>query len=308
MTSRDIIVAPVITEKSMAGTAFQQYAFEVHAGASKTQIKSAIREIFKVDVIKINTVNVMGKSKNFARRGQRTSGKQSDWKKAIVTLAPGQKIELGGVTTSSNKMAVKKYKPTSAGRRFITTADFSEITKNEPEKSLLEVRKKHSGPQQQRPHHDAPQGRRARASSTASSTSSATRMTIPAKVAAIEYDPNRTARIALLHYRDGEKRYILAPDGLEVGDVVVSGPDADIKIGNALPLANIPLGTDDPQHRAAARQGRPARALGRLRRRSSWPRKATTRRSACRRARCASSKSTAARRSVSSATSITRTK
>jgi large subunit ribosomal protein L23 len=97
MTSRDIIVAPVITEKSMAGTAFQQYAFEVHNAATKTQIKSAIREIFKVDVVKINTVNVLGKSKNFARRGSRTSGKQSDWKKAIVTLAPGQKIELGGV-------------------------------------------------------------------------------------------------------------------------------------------------------------------------------------------------------------------
>jgi large subunit ribosomal protein L23 len=94
MTSRDIIVAPVITEKSMAGTTFQQYAFEVNSRASKTQIKSAIREI---DVIKINTVNVLGKSKNFARRGARTSGKQSDWKKAIVTLAPGQKIELGGV-------------------------------------------------------------------------------------------------------------------------------------------------------------------------------------------------------------------
>jgi large subunit ribosomal protein L23 len=97
MTSRDIIVAPVITEKSMAGTAFQQYAFEVNSRASKTQIKTAIREIFKVDVVKINTVNVLGKSKNFARRGARTSGKQSDWKKAIVTLAPGQKIELGGV-------------------------------------------------------------------------------------------------------------------------------------------------------------------------------------------------------------------
>jgi large subunit ribosomal protein L23 len=97
MTSRDIIVAPVITEKSMAGTAFQQYSFEVAKSASKTQIKSAIREIFKVDVVKINTVNVLGKSKNFARRGARTSGKQSDWKKAIVTLAPGQKIELGGV-------------------------------------------------------------------------------------------------------------------------------------------------------------------------------------------------------------------
>jgi large subunit ribosomal protein L23 len=97
MTARDIIVAPVITEKSMAGTAVQQYAFKVNSGASKTQIKAAIREIFKVDVLKINTVNVSGKSRNFARRGQRTSGKQADWKKAIVTLAAGQKIELGGV-------------------------------------------------------------------------------------------------------------------------------------------------------------------------------------------------------------------
>ena len=97
MTARDIILAPVITEKSMAGTAFQQYSFEVHKSASKTQIKSAIAEIFRVSVIKINTVNVGGKSKNFARRGTRTSGKQADWKKAIVTLAPGQKIELGGV-------------------------------------------------------------------------------------------------------------------------------------------------------------------------------------------------------------------
>ena len=97
MTARDIILAPVITEKSMAGTAFQQYSFEVHKSASKTQIKIAIAEIFKVSVTKINTVNVTGKSKNFARRGNRTSGKQSDWKKAIITLAPGQKIELGGV-------------------------------------------------------------------------------------------------------------------------------------------------------------------------------------------------------------------
>jgi large subunit ribosomal protein L23 len=97
MTARDIIIAPVITEKSMAGTATQQYTFEVHSSASKTQIKSAIREIFKVTVVKINTVNVGGKTKNFARRGVRTSGKQSDWKKAIVTLAAGQKIELGGV-------------------------------------------------------------------------------------------------------------------------------------------------------------------------------------------------------------------
>jgi len=139
-------------------------------------------------------------------------------------------------------MAVKKYNPTSAGRRFITTADFSGVSKKDPEKSLLEVKKKHSG-------------RNNNGHITTRHKGGGTRKqyriidfkrskdTVPAKVAAIEYDPNRTARIALLHYRDGEKRYILAPVGLEVGAVIVSGPDADIKLGNALPLANIPLGT-----------------------------------------------------------------
>jgi large subunit ribosomal protein L23 len=95
--ARDVIVAPMITEKSMTGTVSNQYTFEVHPRATKTQIRHAVEEIFKVDVVKINTTNVAGKVKNFARRGVRTSGKQSDWKKAIVTLKPGQKIELGGV-------------------------------------------------------------------------------------------------------------------------------------------------------------------------------------------------------------------
>jgi large subunit ribosomal protein L23 len=97
MEARDIIIAPLISEKSMAGTAAQQYTFEVHAGATKTQIKSAVTEIFGVTVLKINTITVGGKKKNFARRGKRSSGMQSDWKKAIVTIAPGQKIALGGV-------------------------------------------------------------------------------------------------------------------------------------------------------------------------------------------------------------------
>ncbi len=97
MEARDVIIAPLITEKSMTGTAVSQYTFEVHARATKTQIRHAIAQIFKVEVIKINTINVGGKVKNFARRGVRTSGKQADWKKAIVTLKPGQKIELGGV-------------------------------------------------------------------------------------------------------------------------------------------------------------------------------------------------------------------
>jgi large subunit ribosomal protein L23 len=97
MQARDVLIAPIITEKSMTGTMGQQYTFEVHPRATKTQIRLAIEEIFKVSVTKINTANVGGKMKNFARRGRRTHGKQADWKKAIVTLAPGQKIELGGV-------------------------------------------------------------------------------------------------------------------------------------------------------------------------------------------------------------------
>jgi large subunit ribosomal protein L23 len=95
--ARDVILAPLITEKSMSGTAQQQYSFEVHPRATKTQIRHAIEEIFKVAVVKVNTANVYGKQKNFARRGVRTSGKLSDWKKAVVTLKPGQKIELGGL-------------------------------------------------------------------------------------------------------------------------------------------------------------------------------------------------------------------
>ncbi len=97
MEARDVIIAPLITEKSMTGTAVSQYTFEVHPRATKTQIRHAIQQIFRVTVVKINTTNVGGKLKNFARRGVRTSGKQSDWKKAIVTLKAGQKIELGGV-------------------------------------------------------------------------------------------------------------------------------------------------------------------------------------------------------------------
>lgn len=97
MEARDVIIAPLITEKSMSGAAHEQYTFEVNSRATKTQIRDAVEEIFKVTVLKVNTVNVGGKLKNFARRGVRTSGKQADWKKAIVTLKPGQKIELGGV-------------------------------------------------------------------------------------------------------------------------------------------------------------------------------------------------------------------
>jgi large subunit ribosomal protein L23 len=97
MDVRDVILSPRITEKSMADALANQYTFSVNPHATKTQIRHAIEEIFKVNVLKVNTVNVRGKSRNFARRGVKTHGKQSDSKKAIVTLKPGQKIELGGV-------------------------------------------------------------------------------------------------------------------------------------------------------------------------------------------------------------------
>jgi len=139
-------------------------------------------------------------------------------------------------------MAIRRVKPTSPGRRFQAYSSFEEITKKKPEKRLLKALKK-SG------------GRNAKGRITSRHRGGGhkrhyrvidfkrDKIGIPAKVASIEYDPNRSARIALLHYVDGEKRYILAPVNLNVDDIVESGPDADIKPGNTLPLSNIPLGT-----------------------------------------------------------------
>lgn len=139
-------------------------------------------------------------------------------------------------------MAIRKHKPTSAGRRFVSTATFEEITTTTPEKSLLAPKKKHAG-------------RNSYGRITVRHQGGGNRQKyriidfkrnkdgIPAKVATIEYDPNRTAYIALLNYADGEKRYILAPLGLQVGDTVMSGKDAEIKVGNTLPLEFIPLGS-----------------------------------------------------------------
>jgi len=149
-------------------------------------------------------------------------------------------------------MAIKRVKPTSSGRRGQEYSTFEEITKKEPEKSLVVSLKQKSG-------------RNANGRITARRRGGGhkrlyrkidfkrDKFGVPAKVAAIEYDPNRTSRIALLHYVDGEKRYILAPNDLKIGDFVESGPNVDIKPGNALPLKNIPLGTH--VHNIELRQG-----------------------------------------------------
>lgn len=139
-------------------------------------------------------------------------------------------------------MAIKKYLPTTPSRRFMTVPTFEELTKKEPEKALT-AKKTKSG------------GRNAYGRITVRHIGGGAKQkyrvidfkrdkdNVKAKVAALEYDPNRSAYIALLHYMDGEKRYIIAPVGLKVGDIVESGPEADIQPGNALPLANIPAGT-----------------------------------------------------------------
>ena len=139
-------------------------------------------------------------------------------------------------------MPVKKYKPTSPGRRFMATSSFDEITAIEPEKSLLEKLPSNSGRNNQgriTVRHRGGEGRR----QYRKIDFKRDKPGVPAKVATIEYDPNRTGRIALLHYKDGEKRYILAPLGLRVGDQLMSGPDAPIRVGNALPLQRIPVGS-----------------------------------------------------------------
>jgi large subunit ribosomal protein L2 len=139
-------------------------------------------------------------------------------------------------------MPLRSYKPTSAGRRFMTRSTFAEITTDEPYKPLLEPQKRGSGRNNQgrltvrhrgggeKQHYRRIDFKR-------------DKVGVPARLATIEYDPNRSARIGLLHYRDGEKRYILVPNGLRVGDVVVSGPGVEARVGNALPLGDIPLGT-----------------------------------------------------------------
>ena len=139
-------------------------------------------------------------------------------------------------------MGIKKFKPITPGRRFMTVVTFEEITRTSPERSLLEPLLNHAGRNGQGRvtvrHRGGGHKRRYRVIDFKREKDG-----ITARVAGIEYDPNRSARIALLHYRDGEKRYILAPVGLGLGDTVASGPDAEIKPGNSLPLRAIPVGT-----------------------------------------------------------------
>lgn len=139
-------------------------------------------------------------------------------------------------------MGIRKINPITPGQRFMTVSSFEEITKKTPERSLVEDKKKNAGRNNSGKITVRHQGGGARQKYRIIDFKR-NKDSVPAKVFSIEYDPNRSANIALLHYLDGEKRYIIAPLGLKVGDMVVSGESADIKVGNALPIANIPVGT-----------------------------------------------------------------
>ena len=238
MDPSQVIIRPVVSEKSYVLATADKYTFRVHKDAHKTQIKQAVEALFDVKVLDVRTSAVPSKPK---RRGLHLGpharveeGRRAGPRGRLDPDLPGP----GGRSV----MPIRKPKPTSPGRRFVTYPDFAEITKTQPEKSLTEGLKK-SG------------GRNANGRKTARHRGGGAKRLyrivdfkrrkdgVPARVAAIEYDPNRTAYIALLHYADGAKAYILAPSRLRVGMIVESGPTADITVGNALPLANMPVGT-----------------------------------------------------------------
>ncbi len=149
-------------------------------------------------------------------------------------------------------MPIKLYKPTSPGRRGMTVSTFEEITATTPQKSLLRPMRKQAGRNFRGKvtvrHQGGGHKRRYRVIDFKRD-----KQGVPGRISTIEYDPNRSARIALVVYADGDKRYIPAPLGLKVGDVVMSGPQAEVRVGNAMPIANIPVGSIDPQRRAPGR-------------------------------------------------------
>ena len=231
-----VLLAPVVSEKSYSLITDRKYTFKVHEDAHKTQIRQAVEELFEVKV---------------AAREHRQGAVEAEAPRLLAGtpagLEEGDRRAARGLRDrdlrgGGSLMALKKYKPTSPGRRFMATSSFEEVTKTEPEKTLLEPLTKKGGRNNRgritTRHQGGGHKRRFRKIDFKRRKDG-----VPAKVAAIEYDPNRSARIALLHYADGDKAYILAPARLRVGSTVESGPEADIKPGNALPLSNIPTGT-----------------------------------------------------------------
>ena len=232
----EVLIRPVVSEKSYEQIVQNRYTFRVHQDAHKTQIRQAVEQLFDVSVVNVNIVMVQAE----AEAARRHEGH-------ALRLEEGNRPAQAGrldrdLRRSAAVMPIRRYKPTSPGRRFMSVSTFEEVTKTTPERSLLEPVTKKGGRNNNgritTRHQGGGHKRRYRVIDF-----KRLKDDVPAKVAAIEYDPNRSARIALLHYADGAKSYILAPAQLRVGATVESGPAADIKVGNALPLENIPTGT-----------------------------------------------------------------
>ena len=254
---KQIIYAPVLTEKAARlSEEGRHYSFRVSKDANKIEIRKAIEERYPdIDVKEVRTMVVRGKRKRqFTKKGPRQgpSGVLEEGRRDVALRRDrplrsrltnqGAKPAVAVGTNALNAMAIRKLKPTTPGQRHRSVSQFETITKSEPEKSLLDTRKRTGGRnnhgRKTSRHRGGGHKRRYRIIDFKRNKHG-----IPARVAAIEYDPNRSARIALLVYADGEKRYIIAPDKLEVGQSVVSGPGSSPDRGNCLPLAEIPLGT-----------------------------------------------------------------
>ena len=215
-----IIIKPLVTEK-MTGISEKsnRFGFVVRPNANKLEIKSEIEALYNVTVLEVNTMRYAGKNKSRYTKSGLINGRTNAYKKAIVTL-----------------------KPTTPGQRHKIIGTFEEITASVPEKSLVYGKRStggrnHVGKMTMR-YIGGGHKRKFRMIDFKRNKDG-----VPAVVKTIEYDPNRSARIALLFYADGEKRYIIAPNGLQVGSTLMSGANAAPEIGNALPLENIPVGT-----------------------------------------------------------------
>ena len=240
MNPRAIIQEPVITEKASMLREGNKYAFRVHPKANKLQIRQAVESIFSVKVESVRTIKVPSKPK---RQGMYL-GRRAGWKKAYVTLQAGDSIEFAEKHLAKllSRWPFKKFRPTTPTLRYKTVNSFADLTRSKPEKSLLASAVGKSGGRNNQGRltmrrRGGGHKRRYRVIDFKRA-----KIGVPGRVAAIEYDPNRSAFIALVVYADGDKRYILAPLGLKVGAEIAAGPNAPIQVGNALPLANIPLG------------------------------------------------------------------
>lgn len=236
------IIKPLVTEKMTKITDKQpnRYGFVVRPEANKLEIKKEVESLYNVTVVDVNTIRYAGKRSARYTKAGLVKGQKNAFKKAIVTLKEGDTIDFTAIFKI--KMAVRKLKPVTPGQRHKVIGTFEDITASVPEKSLV-YGKRSTG------------GRNNTGKMTVRYIGGGHKQKyrlidfkrekdgVPAVVKTIEYDPNRSARIALLYYADGEKRYIIAPNGLQVGATLMSGAEAAPEIGNCLPLANIPVGT-----------------------------------------------------------------